>query len=257
MTGLTERAQEDPPARHGFTLKLLVRILTDIFRLACRGFRMGEVMSEIRTSQTSALRRSVDCLPTRTRQAMLVGIANNTIVVGAYAHNDGICPMLAAHRNGGRTDFVAFARAWDEFCFRGVRPRKRRPRLATASELTTLKAHIESSLLADEQVDLAGALADHRQLVDDRATRAPEVDSAGEDSAAEPVRTGGRVRDPDRVRPGDLDRSKELGHRHGWRWLRITRSLDEFEQALAELDESAAADLDPTAPETETVGLHG
>jgi hypothetical protein len=199
-------------------------------------------MAESVTSQISALRRAVDCLPTRTREAMLVGINNNTIVVGAYTHNDGVCPMLAAHRNGGRTDFVAFARSWDEFCFRGVRPRKRRPRLATPSELATLRAHIESSLLADEEVDLVAAMADHRQLMTERQQREPAV---------EPKRVD---RQTERVRPGDPDRSKELSRRGGWRWLRIMRSFDEYEQAMAELDEQDGAELgfEPAAYETET-----
>ena len=38
---------------------------------------------------------------------MLEGVRANTIVVGAYTDgNGGICPMLAAHRNGGRTSFL-------------------------------------------------------------------------------------------------------------------------------------------------------
>jgi hypothetical protein len=47
---------------------------------------------------------------------MLDGVRANTIVVGAYTDGrGGICPMLAAHRNGGRTSFLSFARAWDAF----------------------------------------------------------------------------------------------------------------------------------------------
>ena len=48
---------------------------------------------------------------------MLRGIDSNRIIVGAYVDpsSGGICPMLAAHRNGGRTDVAAFARAWDEY----------------------------------------------------------------------------------------------------------------------------------------------
>jgi hypothetical protein len=195
-------------------------------------------MPENRTSQTSALRRAIDCLPTRTKQAMLVGIANNTIVVGAYTYNDGICPMLAAHRNGGRTDFVTFSRAWDDYCFRGVRVRRRRPRLATPSELVTLRAHIESSVLAEETVDLAGAMASHRELVAERQARDPAPRRPSRDRS-------------DRVRPGDPDRSKELSRRHGWRWLRIMRSYDEYEQALAQLDEQDRVEAEPTGSGTD------
>ncbi len=186
----------------------------------------SEVMADTETSQISALRRAIDCLPTRTREAMLVGISNSTIVVGAYTHDDGVCPMLAAHRNGGRTDFVAFARSWDEYCFRGVRKRKRRARLATPSELATLRAHIESSLLADEEVDLVAAMTEHHQLIAERQLREPTVAPVPEPVTAE------------RVRPGDPDRSHELSRRHGWRWLRIMRSFDEFEEAMAQLHES-------------------
>ncbi|HET9073798.1 MAG TPA: hypothetical protein VFN48_04400 [Solirubrobacteraceae bacterium] len=210
-------------------------------------------MADRRTSQITALRRAIDCLPVQTRRAMLVGIDNNTIVVGAYTTDDGVCPMLAAHRNGGRTNFVAFARSWDEFCFRGVRLRKRRPRLATPTELSTLRAHIESSLIAaDEFVDLGRAMTDHRRLVADReretaareaAARAVAADRlaaarAATEPAAEPFGRG------QRVRPGDPDRSHELSRRHGWRWLRVMRSFDEYEQALAQLEQAEQAEQD-------------
>ena len=47
------------------------------------------------------MRQAIDCLPVRTREAMLAGISDNDIIVGAYTDRDGrICPMLAAHRAG-------------------------------------------------------------------------------------------------------------------------------------------------------------
>jgi hypothetical protein len=62
------------------------------------------------------LRRAIDGLPVESRRAMLDGVRANPIVLGAYTDSDGgICPMLAAHRHGGRTTFLAFARAWDRF----------------------------------------------------------------------------------------------------------------------------------------------
>ena len=62
------------------------------------------------------MRQAVDCLPARTREAMLEGIDKNEIIVGAYTDRDGrVCPMLAAHRNGGRTSLASFARAWDRY----------------------------------------------------------------------------------------------------------------------------------------------
>ena len=86
-------------------------------------------------------------MPRRTRIAMLTGINENRIAVGAYTDKDsgGICPMLAAHRNGGRTSLASFARSWDRFT------NARRPRLATEREVRTLRSYIEMSLLRDEQ----------------------------------------------------------------------------------------------------------
>src|SRR3954470_14453623 len=86
------------------------------------------------------LRIAVDHLPRQTKEAMLRGIATNRIIVGAYVDpkSGGICPMLAAHRNGGRTDVAAFARAWDEYTC------ARRPRRATRREVATLRSLLES-----------------------------------------------------------------------------------------------------------------
>ena len=76
---------------------------------------------------------------------MLRGIASNRIIVGAYVdpRSGGICPMLAAHRNGGRTDIASFARAWDEYT--GAK----RPRRATRREVRTLRSLLEASLDVD------------------------------------------------------------------------------------------------------------
>jgi hypothetical protein len=93
------------------------------------------------------LRTAIDCLPLKTRKAMLGGVESNRIIVGAYTdRSGGVCPMLAAHRNGGRTSFASFARAWDRYT--GVRGR--RPRPATDRELTTLKTMLEASIALDE-----------------------------------------------------------------------------------------------------------
>ena len=61
---------------------------------------------------------------------MLRGIRSNRVIVGAYVDKrGGVCPMLAAHRNGGRTNFGTFARAWDAFT--GAEPAQAPPRLAS------------------------------------------------------------------------------------------------------------------------------
>ena len=93
------------------------------------------------------LRTAIDCLPLKTRRAMLGGVESSRIIVGAYTdRSGGVCPMLAAHRNGGRTSLASFARAWDRYT--GVRGRKARP--ATDRELTTLKTMLEASIALDE-----------------------------------------------------------------------------------------------------------
>jgi hypothetical protein len=91
--------------------------------------------------QAQALRRAVHELPTHTRKAMLAAVEAEELIVGAYTDRRGrVCPMLAAHRLGARTDVGNFPRAWDAF------GRARRPRLATPRELEILEALLQESL---------------------------------------------------------------------------------------------------------------
>ena len=102
-----------------------------------------------RRREAQRLRSVVDCLPYETRVAMLEGIGRyDRIIVGAYTdRTGGVCPMLAAHRCGGRTDFRSFARAWDRFTGAG-----RRARSATERELRTLTAQLEASVWAEDDL---------------------------------------------------------------------------------------------------------
>jgi hypothetical protein len=95
------------------------------------------------------LRSAVDRLPQHTKEAMLRGIAGNRIIVGAYVdpRSGGVCPMLAAHRNGGRASVASFARAWDEYT--GAK----RPRRATRREVNTLRALLEHGLDFNTGID--------------------------------------------------------------------------------------------------------
>ena len=158
------------------------------------------------------LRTAIECLPARTREAMLEGVGSNEIIVGAYTdRHGGVCPMLAAHRCGGRTDFLSFARAWDRFT--GARGRARR---ATERELRVLTTHLEASLCDDgDRAQLSRAIAEHREL-----RERPVVS-----------------------RPGDPDRARELRGRHGWAWLRPFRRYDEYRRALGRLEEIDAEPL--------------
>src|SRR5438270_5296292 len=133
------------------------------------------------------LRRAIHALPRATRTAMLRGIEDNEIIAGAYTTGDGICPMLAAHRQGGRTSLISFAHAWDRFAFSGSRVIKPRP--ATARELLVLRSHLEASLLDEDAptADLGAAIEEHRELVS---------------------RRGQPARPRKSPRPGDRDRSR-------------------------------------------------
>jgi hypothetical protein len=117
---------------------------------------------------------------------MLDGVRANTIVVGAYTDGQGgICPMLAAHRNGGRTSFLSFARAWDAFArAEAVRP-------ATPRELRVLEDLLVASLAESPggDTDLGAAIAEYRESV--RRTQAidePQEVQRGEGLGEEEIR---------------------------------------------------------------------
>jgi hypothetical protein len=164
------------------------------------------------------LRLAIDCLPIDTRRAMLEGVRRNDIVAGAYAdRGGGVCPMLAAHRAGARTDFLGFARAWDRFT-----KTERRARRANGHERKILISQLRASLMAERREELATAIADHEELVRSRPRPAEAVTDT---AAMHPTRRGGE-------RPGDADRSRELAGTAGWRWLRPFRRWDEYRRAL-------------------------
>src|SRR5262245_15232683 len=174
------------------------------------GLEAAQPMSRAR-SPIEDLRLAIDCLPVRTRRAMLEGVRGNDIIVGAYADRaGGVCPMLAAHRCGGRTSFVSFAHAWDRFA--GAR----RARRATPRELRILEGQLEASLLAEQRagLDLGAAIADHEAL---RSARAIETRA-----------------DNDAERP-------RAARRDRWAWLRPGRRSAEDERALRRLEAALEA----------------
>jgi hypothetical protein len=118
-----------------------------------------------REQAVAELRRSIDVLPERTRKAMLVGLDTNTVITGAFGAGGGACPMLAAHREGGRTSVCSFPQAWDVFC--GVAGRDIiRP--ATQYEVLILRREIEASLAPAEPHMFAEAIAEHQAAVEAR-----------------------------------------------------------------------------------------
>jgi hypothetical protein len=108
------------------------------------------------------LRLAIACLPLETRQAMLEGVTSSPrIIVGAYTDREGgMCPMLAAHRRGGRTNFISFATSWDRFTRAG-----RHARRATRRELSILVDLLSASLMDEACVDLARAIQEHTALL--------------------------------------------------------------------------------------------
>ena len=143
---------------------------------------------------------------------MLDAIEHNRIIVGAYTDRDGgVCPMLAAHRNGGRTSYASFARAWDRYTKAGARSRP-----ATDREVTTLKTMLEASLASDapDGTTLGMAIADHRQL--QKEAPRPRADT------------------------GERNRAPELRRRPGWAWSRLFRRIEDYEAAMAQLENEQA-----------------
>ena len=149
---------------------------------------------------------------------MLDAIEHNRIIVGAYTDRDGgVCPMLAAHRNGGRTNYASFARAWDSYTHASHRSRP-----ATERELTTLRTMLDASLASDapDGTTLGKAIADHREL--QHRAPAPKADT------------------------GERDRTPELRKREGWAWTRLFRRYEDYELAMAELEGESGGGVDVT-----------
>ena len=166
---------------------------------------------------------AIEWLPIDTKRAMLDAIEHNRIIVGAYTDRDGgMCPMLAAHRNGGRTSYASFARAWDRYTKAGTRSRT-----ASDRELTTLRTMLEASLASDapDGTTLGGAIAQHRELQGRAPAPRPRPDT------------------------GERNRTPELRKRQGWAWTRLFRRYEEYEAAMAELERAEA----PAAREHELV----
>jgi hypothetical protein len=151
------------------------------------------------TSPIERLRLAIDCMPVATREAMLEGVrANERIIVGAYVdEHGGVCPMLAAHRRGGRTDFLSFAKSWDRFA-----RAKGGPRRANGREVRILMAQLEGSLASATGLELDTAIKEHRKLMSGR------------------VRNGMRRRLPDAVDPSGEIVVKRL--RRPWLGARVS-----------------------------------
>ena len=183
------------------------------------------------------LRFAVEALPHRTREAMLKGIDSNPIIVGAYVDRDGgVCPMLAAHRNGGRTSLASFARAWDRYT--GAK----RPRLATRRELRTLRSLLETRLSGDDLTE-PGSIAEAAAQIRSERTAIAEREALAGDSAelATPLQPDeSLIRVRRRPDTGERHRAQELRDRLHWSWMRPARRYEEYRDLLAAAEEQLA-----------------
>ena len=164
---------------------------------------------------------------------MLRGIDSNPIIVGAYVDRDGgVCPMLAAHRNGGRTSLASFARAWDGYTD------AKRPRPATRRELRTLRALLEASLSADHLTDPGSIAQAAAQIRSERAALAER--EALDADPIEPDFGDAPIRVRRRLDTGERHRAHELRERLRWSWMRPARRYDEYRDLLAAAEEQLA-----------------
>ena len=162
-------------------------------------------------NKAERLRNAVYAMPSHTKEAMLRGIRGSRVIVGAYVDKrGGVCPMLAAHRNGGRTNFGTFARAWDAYTDAG-----RKSRRASRREVRTLEGYLEMALiregiavgdsirerpLADEVRDVK---ATRRRLAEADAQEGSETSI--QDVLATAYAEHALATDPDRTAPHDTE----------------------------------------------------
>ena len=96
--------------------------------------------------------------------------------------------MLAAHRNGGRTDVASFARAWDEYT--GARRRGALP-----GGRSHPRALLEASLDVDTSLDRVSIAALAEQIRAERRQRAGHMSDPAPTACPSPTR-----REPIRIR---------------------------------------------------------
>jgi hypothetical protein len=207
-------------------------------------------MATPREQARAELRRSIDVLPERTRKAMLVGLGNNTVITGAFAASkDGACPMMAAHREGGRTSCCTFPEAWDKFT--GVYGRHI-IREATPYEVQILCEEIQASLVPVPNV-LSDAIAEHQAIVEARRQEATLEQSRALAPEAQEAPAEKRRRRL-RITGGHLDLSEAIDEHKSAARNRRTREADDlgidwlFEETLVLPDGFGSEPADQAAP---------
>jgi len=178
-------------------------------------------MSPATPSPAEDLARAIEELSLVTREAMLdaVRCQATQLIAGSYvAPGGGVCPLLAAHRRGGRshdtsTTTSAFADVWDRFT--GTATGESRP--VNMAERRTLDGLLTASVA--------------RERLRREALQRREREARG---AIAQVRAGrGAGLETLLKTEGDRNRAQELARRAGWAWLGAYRRYDHYKAAVA------------------------
>jgi hypothetical protein len=178
------------------------------------------------------LRVAIDQLSPRTRLAMLEAVRcpATRLIAGAYVASDreGICPLLASHRRGGRvhdasTTSSPFAAAWDRF----TQTRTGATRDIGAHERRMLETMLLASLARDRRRRVAAELARAKRGRRAERERIVRAAVAGVRRGLDSTLREGLV-----ARALERDRAPELKDRAGWRWVGMHRRYDDYRVAV-------------------------
>ena len=182
-------------------------------------------MKRAAKDRAEELPQAIEELSVTTRAAMLQAVRcpATRLIAGSYvAPGGGVCPLLAAHRCGGRTHdgstgVSTFADVWDRYTGASASE----PRPIEQAERQMLEGLLVASLAREQ----------HRREAAERRERR-EREARG---AIARVRAGRGARlEALLSAQGDENRARELARRAGWAWLGVYRRYDEYRAAVAQ-----------------------
>ena len=174
---------------------------------------------------TEELQQAIEALSVTTRAAMLEAVRcpATRLIAGSYvAPGGGVCPLLAAHRCGGRTHdgstgVSTFADVWDRYTGASASE----PRPIEQAERQMLEGLLVASLAREQHRHEA---AERRERRDREARGAIARVRAGRGARLEALLSA----------EGDQNRARELARRAGWAWLGVYRRYDDYRAAVAQ-----------------------
>lgn len=196
-------------------------------------------MRPVAKDPAEELAQAIEELSPATRAAMLEAVRcpATRLIAGSYVvAGGGVCPLLAAHRRGGRTnggstEASSFAAVWDRY----TATRTGKPRPIERTERQVLDVLLVASLAREQRRREA---AERRERRDQEARGAVARVRAGCGAKLEALLSA----------PGDRNRAQELARRAGWAWLGVFRRYDEYRTAVA-----FALDAESQQPHTASV----